>query len=219
MNFREGIKEAFKEDVVDSDGLKNYLTELLANWRQAELAVRRTIGFILLASAAFELLTRGVVSEVSVFILKVTNATPLITAVLPVIVAYLTLNMALLLGDITLYALIHQYVMRLRFTSIYENNMDVALHPPGAFFTGRRFIFGRGTSVNRAGRTTVILIQISIHMILPISFVTYAYVRLLVTRGLSDVFVWTSFGISAILVVATILLFFDVADWFTQGVW
>lgn len=84
MNFRERIKEAFKEDVVDSDGLKSYLTELLANWRQAELTVSRTIGFILLVSAAFELLTRGVVSEVSVIFLKITNATSLITAALPV---------------------------------------------------------------------------------------------------------------------------------------
>jgi hypothetical protein len=213
MNIRGRIKEAFKEDAVDSDGLKSYLTELFANWRQAELTVSRTIGFILLASAAFELLTRGIVSEVSVIFLRITNATPLITAVLPVVVAYLTLNLALLIGDIVLYSLIYDSVMHLRFASLYENNMHTALRPPGAILTGDRFLIGRGTSVNRVGRVALALIRIIIYLMLPVSFDIYAYGRLLTMRGLDDVFVWTSLGISAILIVTTILLFFDVMNW------
>ena len=213
MDIGDQIEDAFKEDAIDSDGLTSYLTELLVNWRQAEVALSRTISFILLSSAAFELLTRGVASEVSVIFLKITNATPLIAAVLPVVVAYLTLNLALLIDDITLYSIIHHFIMRLRFPNLHENNMHVALRPPRAVFTAGRFAFGRGASVNRVARTTIALIQIGTHLILPVSFVVYAYVRLLVTRGLGDVLVWMSLGISIILVLAAILLFFDVVNW------
>lgn len=213
MDVRGRIRVAFEEDAVDSDELRNYLTELRVNWRQAELTLSRTISLILLTCVAFELLTRGVVSEVSVVFLKISNATQLVAPALPVMLAYLTLNLIMLIGDINLYELVHETAIELRHKSLYDNHMEVALEPPGAFFTGSRLKFSRGTSINRALAPIFTFLRIGIYLILPVIFLAYTYVRLLATRGLGDVLVWASMGISAILVVAATLLFIDFFKW------
>lgn len=213
MTIEERVENAFKEDVVDSDELRNYLAELRVNWRQAESALSRTISLILLAGAVFELITRGAMSEVSLGFVKITSATPLIAATLPVISAYLTLNLAMSIEDVTLYGHAHSYILRTRFKSLYENCMEVPLQPPVRFAVGPRFYFDGDTFVNRLGCKIITYGRGVIYLLTPVALVVYPYFRLLTTRGSGDTFIWLSLSISTFLLVSAILVFLDLNRW------
>jgi hypothetical protein len=198
------VKNAFDDAGVDDETVSSYLAELLINWRQADAKLHRTASLIALIAATFELFTRGAVTEISFASLKITKDLPLIFYSLPVVAAYLTLNLMILLSDIAILSQVHASLTRIRLPTLYANNMEIPLQPPGGLLPASRFRLGNRNSYT--GRIVLIFIRLGFYLAIPALFLVYAYFRLFSENGDGNIFVWVSLILSSILLLASALL-------------
>jgi len=71
MNIDDLITRAFSDDRISEPWLLNYLTEIRANWREAEKAITHSAALIVVLATAFELIAHNSVGEVTLGVVKV----------------------------------------------------------------------------------------------------------------------------------------------------
>jgi hypothetical protein len=180
MKLGDKVARSLEEDAARLYA-PSYLDILTANWRELTTTIRKTLGLLLLAAGAFELIRSAQVQEATFAGLKISNFSS-IEKLLPVVVAYLAFQLVVHQTTTVYYQRIHTSFHRTLHQVLHEQRLHVALRPAAnlwwdpstlAYASGDRGRLSRGLgdawSVATVGGI--------------LAFEVYAYVRLFASFG------------------------------------
>jgi hypothetical protein len=189
----EQVRNAFA-DPSAHDFAREYLGEVLTNWRTSEETVRRTIILLFFLFFIFEALGRASVSEVSVGPVKLQDYT-LLQKLLPIAIAYLYFDLVSTGTMRGYFSKVVDEVVRRTNKSVYENALHAYLWPTYTFLPQElitQYLSGKGKSLGQVvgiltrGTYVVGLLLISAGL------QAYIFYRLFHLFGVQDVLVWLS---------------------------
>ncbi|MFN2588825.1 MAG: hypothetical protein ABR613_12010 [Actinomycetota bacterium] len=198
---RASIETVFDDEDVRSYA-EPYLEELRANWREAERSLSRTILTAILVGALFLLLTQGGAQTVSFPFVSLKDATIVMKA-LPMVIAYLSWTVCLLIVESSLLHETHQAVVASRWPTLYEKNLETALFPGNRTleFPARFFYSLPPESRLRKWLDVFTFVRVLPVMVGFVGFAIWAFVVLFGRFGFADVFVWISLVVSGVMYV------------------
>jgi hypothetical protein len=163
-------------------------------WRVCDIVshingvARRTAVVMMSLMVVFELLNRRLVNEASFGGIRLAQL-DFLRALIPLAVAYLLLQMAVLGRDTAVYLAIMHRITECRFPGLYDSDLDrliprisgpVVSPLPASYTLG----------LPRLARAALIL-QLAANVV-PLAFFVYAFWQLFATNGVADALVWAS---------------------------
>jgi len=204
MNAKELISKRVKETFSIKeygDFAKEYLDILHGNWRIAYEKQNQLATVILFLAFAFELLTRAVISEVSLGPFKV-NDLAIIHKLLPVLIAFYYLQMLNWGKKRNEIADVYYEIINICYPSITQNKLQYYLAAEGINIIGYRY----RKLQNRFLRIVQDAIKVPVVFFIlmaPIIFGIYAFSQLFRLFGLNDILVWLSLVSYVLIAVLT----------------
>jgi hypothetical protein len=127
MDISRDVAEALREDASRAFA-EQYLDVLTTNWRELKSTVRKTLGWLLISAAAFELIRSAQLREATVAGLKVSDFSD-IEKLLPVVVAYLAFQLLVHRTTTVYYQRLHTQFHGTLHRRLRDKNLHVALRP------------------------------------------------------------------------------------------
>jgi hypothetical protein len=199
---------------------QNFLSELRTNWREAEKDLRRTIGTLLLAAAVLQLTLSSPddpKAKLTLLGMEITDIR-MVQLVLPVVVAYLFSNIAVLLSDIHLFVATHGLVYKLTCSRFADNNIQSLLDPPNASFVSysRRHNFVESSSL-KFTYSMLFWLKLAVIVLGPILFEMYAYWKLFKLPDDTDFLVLVSCLVAGVMILGGLSLLIGIYRDLLQG--
>lgn len=206
--MRQRTLDAFDDTTLKKYGTR-YIEAVMGNWREAEVAMRRTLTLTGVLVVIFFLLAHAKNAEVSFGPLKLTNVAAVLTLI-PTIVAILGAEWCDLLAACERYERVWDAVIPRFAPSIYENDLDVLLLPSTVH------AFGRGSDRDwqmlRAmpQRPTAFVLLVTRYLLAfvifigSIAFFVYSYIYLYGDRHADAAAVTVSLGVTIVFAVRAI---------------
>jgi hypothetical protein len=190
------------DDALSDEASRSYSTEYLSilteNWRELKTTVRKTLGLLLLAAGAFELIRSAQLTKATIAGLEISNFSN-IEKLLPVVVAYLAFQVVVHHTVTVYYQRIHTRFHRILHPRLGHQELHVALRPSSnlwwepstlAYATGEH---GRRARILADGFALATVLGV-------LAFELYAYDRLFASYG-PDWLVFVSLALTALLLV------------------
>ncbi len=177
--------------------VREYLRDLRTNWAGYESSIARSSGLMFGLAAAFLLLSGGSVGTVSLVGVELTSL-EIIQASIPVVIGYLAFALVQASALSWRLADTHDELVEYSFPSFYAADLELTLHPPGAFTAQALLRFsttrpGLGRLVGKLG-----LLRSAVQLFAPLVFLVYAVVEMWADRVASPV----TRSVSTVLTVA-----------------
>jgi hypothetical protein len=212
MGLIRPIEAAWK-DTDSQKFLLDHTNDIRGNWYEADRLVRRNLALLVVLAFAFELLTRGGVSELSVAFIKIRDLS-LVQKLLPAVFAYVVIEGANALLEAAALREAHDAIIRMRWSVIHNWDLERLLWPPNSMvYSTAKYVYFLGSDTGLLGTGLIVgsAVRAVLVLLLPIAFTIYSCTRLFILYGLADVLTWFSVGVSvvalsyAVLVIATSL--------------
>lgn len=208
MYVEDYVRLAVTGKEMDADMTRELLWRLLDASQRMNTSMNRAMIGTLATGAAFELLNRELVSEVSGGGIKLAQLDPL-RLLLPAVLAYLFLRTTVLARETKLLDECFQEIVRQRYPGFFSSNINYLLTPPAGFAVGEF-----PTQLARMGKRTgaihriVVGVEVAIMAFAPPVIVTYMYVQLFLREGPGSLAVWVGLAVTLLVLGAayTILL-------------
>lgn len=197
------VQAALNADLSDSFILQ-YLGELRTNMGAVDREMRRTLVRMSLLVIVFILLTGNDISEVNVQYFKLSSI-EFIAFLIPPAVAYLDIQLPVLLQDFTYMSEVHDQIVALRYPSVYAQDLHVLLGTPANSWS-------QATKIDRLyskpGRPTTLLVYfVGLSIFLPeflANLVLYGLIAALFVRfGWSNVWCWVCAAVVGCLLIVS----------------
>ena len=205
-SIKQRVEAAFSTEGRTAEDVQRDATEFLKGlrdtWKEVSTTLNRTLFLMLGLAAVFELLvtTKGKQFSVAGFTFEDTS---LIQKALPVLVAYLYLEVVLLSMRFEDMSTLHAEVMTRATPAIEENDLDLYLAPPSrALLTGGSEPRPGNLLRSEQAMSRLHSAMLFPSFLLPIAFEVQAFYLLFHTHGWRDVFTWASAAAASLLVVA-----------------
>jgi hypothetical protein len=183
------------------DSPKDYLKDLLENWRLSSTSAARTITASLVLAALFELLSRAAVRKVSVGPVEIGDLS-LIQKALPVIIAYQFYDFMSLTEYTLSCALVHSRIMSRYYPAIEAARLDYFIVPRDPSILGSDLFADKSlgsTGNSLTGRLSTYL-GFTVGFGIAV-FEVYAYYRLFRQFHFSDLIVWITLTLTVFFVL------------------
>jgi hypothetical protein len=198
MRLERMVDQSFS-DPSFAENAKDLLSEIRANWREADKELRRAVGLIVLLAVVFDLLGRQAVSEVNVGLVKLSKP-EFIQQAIPVIVAYLFGSAATHLADIVTYSRITDMFMGGMFKTLSRGILKVwsyALMPSNSLVRqGELTVMVHTQSSALQWMLAFMVIRLFMLIAGPILLEIYMYITLFSRIGFQSAVLWISFALS-----------------------
>jgi hypothetical protein len=193
------VDEAFS-DPSEASYRSEYILELRDNWRHVIATHTRDVVLIVLLVAIFELTARSAVTKVSIGPFEVSNI-PIVFRVLPLLIAYLLYDMAILDKWHMLMESAHAHLMRVMHPKVRSTDFDWLLVPTVHPLSNTLI-----PSNSRFAKVANIILVVAF-LGGVIAFEIRAVYILFQTFGAQDLLVWISSAFIAILLVSALGIF------------
>jgi hypothetical protein len=204
-SMRQRVEAAF-DSGKNSDLRDSYLDHLLENLRDVETALRKTLSIALAAMAAFELLARAAINKASIGPFEISDLS-IIRIALPVLVAFLFLQLAALDGARGLLEDAYSSIMEIAHKELVETNLVMLVLPTAPVIQGP-LLFGTDTPGYEKKRLIQALDNLftGFSLVVFLGFEAYAY-RIEFTRFGTSTLAMIALVVSAFLVTASLITF------------
>jgi hypothetical protein len=201
------ISERVEEVLSDSNTheyIKDYVAALLDNLQRTEARFQKLTLQLFFLFAAFELLARAVIGEVSLGPFKITDFS-LIQKLLPVVIAYTYYEHSAAITMRRFLTETHSNIIKTLHRTFYDNDLDYFLLPSSALRAEE--ILSKGAQNVGAKLINVLSYLPKAAMLFaPFVFEAYAVYRLFHAFGLKDIIVWVSTVISMLFLLQGFLI-------------
>lgn len=198
-NISEKTTEVFSDPDLSSYR-SDYIKELRENWSRNNDTQSRDLILLVLLAAIFELISRSAVGKISIGPIEVSDL-PIIAKVLPIIIAYLYYDIAVLAAWHDLFSSANTALMSLAYPKAAEEDFDVLLHPR------LHALAAPGLPVNSTLLKVVNAFLGLMILLGAIAFEIYAFYALFHRFGYTDIVVWASLSVSILLMSAALVMF------------
>jgi hypothetical protein len=214
--FKPSVDRAFASGAA-SGYHEFYLAKLLESWRETTAQLRRTTVLMIALMIVVVLLTSGDVKEVSVGPIKMADL-GVASKLLPVVVAFLYLDLVLQFFSAMAYTELYADVARKLVPSVFEEELDVPLAPTLGAMWGGRSILSIGASAPWAASIVNVLNILcgATFVLSPVGVLAWEYVQLVRKFGSGDVIVWFSLLATLVCVLRAVAA---AAYWQQQIMW
>jgi hypothetical protein len=195
--------EAFGEGTPEREYTKEYLAEILTNWRETENSITRTAALIVVVVIIFELIFVNGISEADFAFVKLTRF-GFAESALPVIAAYLYYSITLSAIASLLLDKTYQEVMSKVYPAL-EFRYQLPLYPTNSIFYGGGDFADLISTRSRALSQAVFFlpaIRGLVMFITPPIFLIAAYIQLFIRYGIRSPLQWVSLFIAIIIMSA-----------------
>ena len=193
---------------------REYIKDLLENWRSATSSVAKAITLLLLLAALFEMLARAAITKVSVGPFEVGDLA-LIQKALPAIIAYQFYDLQCQIAYITACGLVSRVAMERYYPELINSRLDYFLLPRNSSLLGSTLFadhMGPGHSenwnVSRPLTQRFSLYMGFVIILYAVLFEIYAYWRLFTQFSFRDPIVWATLLLSFFFVIYALIIFF-----------
>jgi hypothetical protein len=206
------VQDAFTDDgkVTDlnrTDAI-DYLKDLRPIWHDVSVSLNRTVMLIFALAATFELFRYEKAVKLSIVGIEFQNLTTIELA-LPVLIAYLYLEVVILVKKFMDIQTLHSEVLKIAYPRVFDNDLDAYLNPQSRALLNSTPDSTPSISYPSDTAIDVVTGCISIgSMFLPAVFDVYAFWVLFHDRSYATPWLWASLGLTVALTAAGLLILF-----------
>jgi hypothetical protein len=207
-SLRQRVDDAFAGEGSEPDPTRNdaieYCKYLREAWVNVSASLNRTVLAMVAVAAVFELFAMNSVETVTLAGFQFSNIAT-VQAFLPVVIAYLYLEVFLLYGRYGETGLLHSLCMRRAYPNLEANDLQLWLAPPSRALLSQS---GLGSSAidtrteRFVGHMLAFIAKGS--LVLPLAFEVYAF-WILFRHATNIIFVWIAFTLTTILIAAALI--------------
>lgn len=204
------LRDAFSESGKSSEENRNdaieYMKVVRETWKDVSASLNRTLFIMLGLAAVFELIITGSSKEVNIagFVFEDLST---IQAVLPVLVAYLYLEVITSYMRFDDLSAMHRELMRITSPALESHGLDIPLTPSSITLIRGSMVARFSLSDRLRWVSHPISMLIFITVLLPIGFEVHAYYSIFKISGYT-LLNWVTFGMTLALVASTLCVFF-----------
>jgi hypothetical protein len=200
--LRDAFSASGKSNEENRHDAIEYMKALRETWKDVSASVNRTLFIMLGLAAVFELITTGGSKEVNIagFVF---DDLATIQAILPVLVAYLYLEVITSYMRFDDLSTMHRELMRIANPALESQGLDIPLTPSSIALIRGSMVTRFSLSDRLRWMANPISALIFITLLLPIGFEVHAYYSIFKISGYT-VLNWATFGMTLALVAGTL---------------
>jgi hypothetical protein len=131
LDFSNEIRQALEKRAPSEAWTVSFLTDLRTNWTEAEKAITRSLGILVLLGVVFILIDRKGVTEVTLGLAKVTRLRA-IEQVIPAAAAYFYYQLLLLFNEVWMFQEAYNAVYKEVSSDYFSHGLHTFLYPPNS---------------------------------------------------------------------------------------